>query len=381
MSIQTRCQLPAPFSLFTGILLALLFISFLPGCTRFQTEPIGELSAEPLSEEQITGEQVAEEEAEEKTEEKTIEEADVEYILASLDVPHTEPRFAVIPPNARPGEPVTVGYSDNFTAIHREFQAVLLDSRSRLLTRAIFFDLDTEDEIPIIKVAIMAVPSTALVGSALIHIVSDEDIILEIPFTIDEREFLSETIALDQANTNLRTLPDPRRTAESQQLWAIINRTGNEIFDTGPFEPPVTSTRRTSSYGSRRIYRYVDGRTDTAIHAGVDYGVPTGTEVMASASGRVVLARNRILTGNSVILEHLPGVYSLYYHLDSIAVNEGSIIEAGTFLGASGATGLATGPHLHWEIRVSGENADPDAFLPRSILDKNEILTKMSILY
>ena len=101
---------------------------------------------------------------------------------------------------------------------------------------------------------------------------------------------------------------------------------------------------------------------------------------MASAAGRVVLARSRILTGNSIILEHLPGIYSIYYHLDNIAVSEGSIIEAGTILGESGATGLATGPHLHWEIRVSGENADPDAFLPRAILDKNEILTKMSVL-
>jgi murein DD-endopeptidase MepM/ murein hydrolase activator NlpD len=99
---------------------------------------------------------------------------------------------------------------------------------------------------------------------------------------------------------------------------------------------------------------------------------------MASGRGRVVLARERLLTGNSVILEHLPGVYSLYYHLDSMAVNEGEIVETGQVLGRSGATGLATGPHLHWEIRVSGENADPDAFLSQPILDKNDIIYRMS---
>jgi murein DD-endopeptidase MepM/ murein hydrolase activator NlpD len=92
----------------------------------------------------------------------------------------------------------------------------------------------------------------------------------------------------------------------------------------------------------------------------------------------VVLARYRIVTGNSVILEHLPGVYSIYYHLDSIAVSEGTLAAAGTVLGSSGATGLATGPHLHWEIRVSGENADPDAFTARPLLDKNAILAKMN---
>jgi murein DD-endopeptidase MepM/ murein hydrolase activator NlpD len=105
--------------------------------------------------------------------------------------------------------------------------------------------------------------------------------------------------------------------------------------------------------------------------------VPTGTEVRACGPGKVVLAGFRIVTGNSVVLEHLPGVYSLYYHLDKIEVSEGSMVDAGTVLGLSGATGLATGPHLHWEIRVSGENTDPDAFLGRPILDKDAILAKI----
>jgi murein DD-endopeptidase MepM/ murein hydrolase activator NlpD len=126
------------------------------------------------------------------------------------------------------------------------------------------------------------------------------------------------------------------------------------------------------------VFRYVTGRFDTAIHAGIDYGVPTGTEVRACAAGKVALARFRITTGNSVVLEHLPGVYSIYYHLDSIQVRQGDMVNAGDLLGKSGSTGLATGPHLHWEIRVSGENADPDAFLGRPLLDKAAILSKLS---
>jgi murein DD-endopeptidase MepM/ murein hydrolase activator NlpD len=92
----------------------------------------------------------------------------------------------------------------------------------------------------------------------------------------------------------------------------------------------------------------------------------------------VVLARSRIVTGNSVVIEHLPGVYSLYYHLDKIEVTEGAIVNTGALIGLSGATGLATGPHLHWEIRVSGENTDPDAFISRPLLDKDAVLSKMS---
>lgn len=285
------------------------------------------------------------------------------------------PAFALIPPNARPGEPVTAAFAF-FDEVYAQagLHVVLLDSRGRRVARAAFFSLPAEYEI---KTAIFAVPSTAAIGNAIVRIESAEQIIKELPFVIDPREFRSETIVLDQRNTDLRTLPDPRRTAEAQHVWSIFNRTGTTIYTTEAFILPVSSTRRTSFFGSRRVFQYVDGSSDTAIHAGVDFGVPTGTEVFASATGRVVLARNRLITGYSVILEHLPGIYSLYYHLSVIKVSEGSIVEAGTLLGLSGATGLATGPHLHWEIRVSGENADPDAFLDRPLLDKNAIMTKL----
>jgi murein DD-endopeptidase MepM/ murein hydrolase activator NlpD len=137
---------------------------------------------------------------------------------------------------------------------------------------------------------------------------------------------------------------------------------------------PVNFTRRTSEFGDRRVYRYSSGARDTSIHAGIDFGVPTGTAVNACGPGKVVLARNRIVTGNSVIIEHLPGVYSLYYHLDKITAIEGSVVAAGELIGQSGSTGLSTAPHLHWEIRISGESADPDAFLARPIIDKKSIL-------
>ena len=346
--------------------IGLLSFLLLFGCARFERTQYDELA--------LAAESEAEENAAGEYTEYTIEEQLEEIIYTRT----AEPRFVIIPPSARPGEPVTVGFSYNFDGCNRQFQAALLDSRGRRIARAQFFHTSWRAGEQEVRAAVLAVPSTALIGNAFIRIQSDDDIMHEMPFTIYHREFYSERIALDQRNTTLRTAPDPQRTLESQQLWAILNRTGREILHFGPFERPVTSTRRTSIYGSRRVFVYVDGSTDTAIHAGVDYGVPTGTEVRASGAGRVVLARNRILTGNSVILEHLPGLYSIYYHLDSIDVSEGSIVDMGTLLGKSGATGLATGPHLHWEVRVSGENADPDAFLSRPILDKNEIIDRLT---
>ena len=317
-------------------------------------------------------------------EEPAAAEAAVEFVLAALSddtVPApqiTGPRFALIPEYAKPGDTVTIGYSDNFGSLNTgNIQAVLLDARGRRLVKAAFFSLPREEGEEELKAAILAIPSTALIGDAAIRIESAGSIIQDLPFTIDSREFDSETIHLNQENTDLRTVPDPQKTAESEQLWAILNRTGTELISGAQFITPVTTIRITSSYGGRRVYRYVDGTSDTTIHAGVDYGVPTGTEVMACAAGRVVLAKYRIVTGNTVILEHLPGVYSLYYHMDRILTGEGASCESGTLLGESGSTGLATGPHLHWEIRVFTENTDPDTFLSRPVLDKNDITTKL----
>ena len=371
-----------PLVLSRGFILPFFIALLLAGCSKAQREQ-AEAAEEQVTEtgiEFILADFSPETTA--STETTASEETVVSEEAVQEAIARQEPRFVLIPESARPGEPVTIAYSDAFDALgYRNLQAVLLDSRGRWLTRAVFFDLPGESghlQEAGLKAAILAVPSTALIGDATIRIESGGGAIREIPFVIESREFRSETISLDQENSDLRTVPDPQKTAESEQLWAVISRTGREIYSGGPFTAPVESTRRTSPYGSRRVYNYADGESDTTIHAGVDIGVPTGTAVSACAAGRVVLARERIVTGNTVIVEHLPGVYSLYYHMDSIAVTESDSVEEGALLGESGSTGLATGPHLHWEIRVSTENADPDFFLSRPVLDKEAILNKLT---
>ena len=99
------------------------------------------------------------------------------------------------------------------------------------------------------------------------------------------------------------------------------------------------------------------------MHNGNDYGIPEGTEVKACADGKVVMAENRISTGWSIVIEHLPGLYSLYYHLSKMDVKEGDMVKQGDLIGKSGSTGLATGPHLHWEMRLNGSAVRPEFFL------------------
>ena len=187
---------------------------------------------------------------------------------------------------------------------------------------------------------------------------------ITLPFSIQKKQFVSERILLDARNTGIRKDTSPERRAQIEKLNAILATvTPQDVYTLKPFTIPVDSKRITSGFGDRRVFEYTDKKTSTSLHYGIDYGVPTGTPVHSCAEGKVVLAENRISTGWSVVVEHLPGLYSLYYHLDSLGVNEGQYVKQGERLGLSGATGLATGPHLHWEIRLNMEAVNPEFFL------------------
>jgi murein DD-endopeptidase MepM/ murein hydrolase activator NlpD len=287
-----------------------------------------------------------------------------------------EQRVALVQDRFRPGEPITAVLSGEGVRGEDNIRALLFDAGGKRLGAAPFFVFDGEGE-ERLWAALLAIPSTARPGPASLRVEAGGALLGTIGFTIEDRKFAAEEIPLDSNNTDIRTRPDPQKTREAEILWALLSRSGEELYTLGPFMFPVRSTRRTSRFGDRRVYLYADGTRGASIHAGVDYGVPKGTKVYSCAAGKVVLAGPRIVTGNSVVLEHLPGLYSLYYHLDRIEVKEGDLVEAGSLLGYSGATGLATGPHLHWEVRAAGENVDPDSFTAAPILDKTVVLDKL----
>jgi murein DD-endopeptidase MepM/ murein hydrolase activator NlpD len=99
-------------------------------------------------------------------------------------------------------------------------------------------------------------------------------------------------------------------------------------------------------------------RTDR-FHAGVDLPAPQGTAVIASAPGRVTWAASRGGWGNLVTVSHGHGVRTMYAHLSRIDVQVGQWVAGGTVLGRVGSTGDATGPHLHFEVRIDGAAVDP----------------------
>ncbi len=191
----------------------------------------------------------------------------------------------------------------------------------------------------------------------------NSEMLFTLPVEILEKEFLKETIPLNDSLTNLRTDTSAKKIEQSKKLndlLAVIDSNG--VYTLSKFNPPVASKRRTSEFGERRIFKYPSGKESTSMHAGIDFGVPAGTEVRACGDGKVVMAEDRITTGYSVIIEHLPGLYSLYYHMNELKVSEGQNVKSGDLIGLSGARGFATGPHLHWEIRLDTVAVSPDFF-------------------
>lgn len=187
---------------------------------------------------------------------------------------------------------------------------------------------------------------------------------------IVQRDFLRETISLSRSLTEIRAEPNERRADEAEQMWSLVSRFDPEaVYHSGPFLIPVSVGRRTSHFGDRRTYRYVDGASANAVHWGIDIAAPTGTPVRAGGDGRVVMVADRVISGNTVVIEHLPGVYGLHYHLDEARVAVGDAVGAEDIIGTVGATGLATGPHLHWEVRVSRVPIEPEVLLSSGLID------------
>jgi murein DD-endopeptidase MepM/ murein hydrolase activator NlpD len=115
----------------------------------------------------------------------------------------------------------------------------------------------------------------------------------------------------------------------------------------------------TSSYGYRR-----DPFTRRRkLHKGVDYRAPRGTPVFAAGPGMVRVARRKSGYGRVIMVDHGAGVETRYAHLQSIEIDAGERVSAGTRIGTVGSTGRATGPHLHFELRIDGDAHDPQEVL------------------
>ena len=126
-----------------------------------------------------------------------------------------------------------------------------------------------------------------------------------------------------------------------------------------PFVQPLAG-RGTSGFGSPR--RYVAGG-NVSYHNGSDIAAATGTPIVATNTGRVLVADFFPIKGGFVLIDHGAGLYSYYLHQSKIHVTAGEQVERAQMIGEVGSTGLSTGPHLHWEMRLNGVSTNPQSWV------------------
>jgi peptidase M23-like protein len=182
---------------------------------------------------------------------------------------------------------------------------------------------------------------------------------------IARRDFHVERLTLPNTMVDLDPETERRAMAEGKQMAALYRTITPERFWRGKFTIPVAMAGTGTGFGARRV---INGQPRSP-HSGSDYAAPRGTPVVAVNSGKVALVAEFFFPGRLVILDHGLGLYTAYFHLDSIAVAEGERVERGQTLGTVGATGRATGPHLHFGAQVAGARVDPTTLLGLSLID------------
>jgi murein DD-endopeptidase MepM/ murein hydrolase activator NlpD len=177
----------------------------------------------------------------------------------------------------------------------------------------------------------------------------------EIDVNVEAKKFPTTQVKVAEKFVELSKADANRASREAKEAQAIYHRITTSIVPDEPFTVPIPGVTSGTNFGERRVFN----GEPRAPHSGSDLRASAGTPVHATNRGRVVLAKSLFFTGNTVIVDHGLGIYSLYAHLSRIDVKPGEIVKNGQVVGLAGATGRVTAPHLHWGMRVQGARVDP----------------------
>jgi murein DD-endopeptidase MepM/ murein hydrolase activator NlpD len=174
-----------------------------------------------------------------------------------------------------------------------------------------------------------------------------------VKLTVKSTRFPKKSITVDESQVSLSPEDLKRAKKEEARLKSVFQIMDERLWE-GSFIIPIKNEISTV-FGTKRIF---NGKR-VSIHKGIDIRGEDGERVKASNNGKVVLTENMFFGGNTVIIDHGQGIYSIYMHLSGFNVKTGDLVSRGDIIGFVGSSGRATGPHLHFGIKVAGISVNP----------------------
>jgi len=168
------------------------------------------------------------------------------------------------------------------------------------------------------------------------------------------------TLELEEKDLTSSNISETIATKDGVIIYEVLGKYNPTIYFNSSFIYPLDEIINVGAFGNIRK----DGDV-TIQHLGVDLDAVEGTPVYAVNDGKVALVEQLTVYGNTIIIDHGLGIYSLYLHLSKFKVSEGEILEKGELIGLSGNTGWSVGPHLHLSIKLNGASVDPLIFIKK----------------